>query len=117
MDLMQAQKRNPYLLSYMYNSQNNPCWGGKVAITKKEEIKPCIYSRIILGKLKRDSIEDVFPKILEYWSITKKKIEKCRDCEFRFLCSDCREIAFRENKNLYDSNPLCNYDPYSGNWQ
>lgn len=103
--------------SYRFNMKYNPCWGGKIAVTKKGEIKPCIYSSIIIGNLFNNRMEEIFPTILKYWSITKNKIEKCRDCEFRFVCFDCREIAFRETKNLFGSNPYCRYDPYSGKWQ
>jgi SPASM domain peptide maturase of grasp-with-spasm system len=48
------------------------------------------------------------------WAIKKDAIEICKDCEFRYICSDCR--AFTQNNNP-NSKPLkCNYDPYTATW-
>lgn len=102
--------------SYNFNMIYNPCWGGKIAITKKGEIKPCIYSNIIIGNLFDNLMEKIIPTIMKYWTINKNKIKKCRDCEFRFICFDCREISLREKKDLFETNPYCTYDPYSGEW-
>ena len=51
----------------------------------------------------------------EKWGISKDHISVCRDCEFRYACSDCR--AYLENPEDAFSKPLkCGYDPYSGKW-
>jgi SPASM domain peptide maturase of grasp-with-spasm system len=51
----------------------------------------------------------------EKWGISKDHISICRDCEFRYACSDCR--AYLENRDDAFSKPLkCGYDPYSGKW-
>lgn len=102
--------------TYEFNMNYNPCWGGKIAVTKQGEIRPCIYSKLVMGNIFNDSIEKIFPDLLKYWSITKDKINKCKHCEFRFLCFDCREIAYRKYNNLYETNPYCTYDPLSGEW-
>jgi len=57
-------------------------------------------------------------KIQSYWYLTKDKVEKCKECELRYFCIDCRELAQREsNGNVYASNPNCKYDPNTGVWQ
>jgi radical SAM protein with 4Fe4S-binding SPASM domain len=96
--------------------QYNTCWGKKIAITKDNKIRPCIFSEIIVGDIQKNDIYDVIEKIRKYWTITKDKVEKCRDCEFRYVCFDCREIAMRKTNDLYGSNPYCGYNPYTGIW-
>ncbi len=51
----------------------------------------------------------------KYWNINKDAIETCKDCEFRFVCTDC--IAYTENPTKLSSKPLkCGYDPYTNEW-
>jgi len=51
----------------------------------------------------------------KYWNISKSKISVCKDCEFRYVCTDCR--AYLENPNNNFSKPLkCGYDPYTNEW-
>jgi hypothetical protein len=39
----------------------------------------------------------------------------CKDCEFRYICTDCR--AYLEDPYNEYSKPLkCGYDPYTGEW-
>ncbi|NJL76349.1 MAG: hypothetical protein HC892_16370 [Saprospiraceae bacterium] len=49
------------------------------------------------------------------WKIKKDDVKICKDCEFRYICSDCR--AYTEVDNDLYSKPLkCGYDPYIGTW-
>ena len=52
----------------------------------------------------------------KFWYLTKDKIHKCKDCELRYACFDCREIPMRVENNLYATNPYCKYNPYKGTW-
>lgn len=55
------------------------------------------------------------PDFRAFESITKDQIETCKDCEFRYACSDCR--AYLEDPSLITSKPLkCGYDPYTAQW-
>lgn len=66
------------------------------------------------GKNRPQTIE----KIKSYWYISKDKVQKCKECELRYFCIDCREKAQREiNGNLYAANSYCNYDPQTGIWK
>lgn len=52
----------------------------------------------------------------KHWNTTKDKIKVCRDCEFRYICTDCR--AYTEDPKDSYSKPLkCGYDPYTGAWE
>jgi radical SAM protein with 4Fe4S-binding SPASM domain len=50
------------------------------------------------------------------WGITKDDILICKDCEFRYMCTDCR--AHIQDKNNVTSKPInCEYDPYTALWR
>jgi|GEM_PF-987821 len=101
---------------YELNVKLNSCWGTKLAVTKDNIVRPCIYSGIELGNLRNEDILEILKKAFEYQAITKDRVEKCKDCELRYACFDCREVARRKNGSLYSPNPYCNYDPYKGTW-
>lgn len=104
--------------SYTFNHICNNCWGHKIAVTKDGKIRPCIYSTIIIDDLKNLNNSNTIEKIKSYWYITKDNVEKCKECELKYFCIDCREIAQRENNsNLYATNPNCKYNPHMGVWQ
>ena len=48
------------------------------------------------------------------WFIKKDDIEICKDCEFRYNCTDCR--AFTIENNVYSKPLKCNYNPYTNEW-
>jgi radical SAM protein with 4Fe4S-binding SPASM domain len=103
---------------YNFSQVCNNCLGHKISITKDGKIRPCIHSNIIIDDLKNLNNPETIEKIKSYWYITKDKVEKCKECELRYFCIDCRELAQREsNGNLYATNPNCRYDPNTGVWQ
>lgn len=99
------------------NLKYNSCWQRKMAITRDGKIRPCIYSELIFGDLEEGCMDTMLEKAKEYWGMAKDKIEKCKICEFRYACFDCREIARREGGTLFSPNPHCKYDPLSGKWK
>ena len=103
---------------YKFSQVCNNCWDHKISITKDGMIRPCIYSNIIIDDLEKLNSPKTVEKIQSYWYLTKDKVEKCKECELRYFCIDCRELAQRESKgNIYASNPNCKYDPHTGVWQ
>lgn len=101
---------------YKFSKKYNSCWGEKVAVTRDGKVRPCIYSHIVVGDIAADNMDEMLEKLDKYWTITKDKVEKCKDCELRLICFDCREIAYRKSGDLYSAQPGCNYDPYKGTW-
>ncbi len=57
----------------------------------------------------------------KYWKLTKDEIEVCKDCEYRYICTDCRAYTERSHtskEGLDTSKPLkCGYNPYTGEWE
>ena len=103
---------------FIENNFYNSCWNGKVAITAKGDIIPCIFARDeIVGNIKKDNFESIQHKIIEKWGITKDNVDVCKDCEFRYCCHDCRPIAKGIEGSLYSRYPRCCYNPYTGVWE
>lgn len=102
----------------------NGCLNRKISIDKTGEIKNCPSMIVSYGNIDEVSLEDAIdvPGFKKYWKISKDDINGCRDCEFRYICTDCRayvedpnDISGPNQTNL--SKPLkCGYDPYSGQW-
>lgn len=70
----------------------------------------CPHMTEVFGNIINDRIKPIvhskhFQKL---WSLSKDKIKVYQDCEFRYMCSDCR--AFLNNIN--DKPKKCKYLPY-----
>lgn len=50
----------------------------------------------------------------DWWKIDKDSVEVCRDCEFRYVCTDCR--ANTPGGARYAKPVQCTYDPETGRW-
>ncbi len=101
----------------------HPCLYGKLAVIENGEVLPCIFSRQeVLGNyldshnlgptLRSDEVHQI-------WHTTKDDILVCQDCEYRYVCFDCRPLAKAtsdqgDRKNA--PNPRCTYNPYTGQW-
>jgi len=54
------------------------------------------------------------PDFSARWQITKDQVEVCRDCEFRYVCTDCR--AHTVDGEL-GKPARCAYNPYTATWE
>ncbi|WP_223558443.1 grasp-with-spasm system SPASM domain peptide maturase [Chryseobacterium lathyri] len=102
---------------------HNSCLHKKIGIDINGNIKNCPLMAESFGNINDTSLEDavIKPGFRKYWNLTKDKIEICKDCEFRYICTDCRAYTERNHTNsegLDTSKPLkCGYDPYTGKWE
>jgi SPASM domain peptide maturase of grasp-with-spasm system len=99
-------------------SQNfNSCLNRKIGVTKNGEYKNCPSMKKSYGNVRNTKLSTVLNSI-EFKNtekISKDKISVCKDCEFRYVCSDCR--AYLVDPNDIFSKPLkCKYDPYTNVW-
>lgn len=103
-----------YLQSLNYNN----CLYKKIGIDENGEIKNCPAMNQSFGNVNNTDLSEVIQKkkYKELWFLKKDKIEVCKDCEFRYICSDCRFHV--ENTNNLKSKPSkCNYDPSIAEWK
>jgi SPASM domain peptide maturase of grasp-with-spasm system len=97
---------------------HNTCLNQKISVDKKGLIKGCPSMKQSSGHIKKNTINEVLEKqvLQKLWTINKDEIEICKDCEYRYCCTDCR--VFTDNKNNNYSRPSkCNYNPYQGLWK
>lgn len=57
------------------------------------------------GNIKDTTLEETLqdPNFKKYWKLTKDEIEICKDCEFRYICTDCRAYTERTKVIMKDS--------------
>lgn len=102
---------------YQESKNYNSCLNKKIAIDMEGNIKNCPSMMQSFGNIKSTSLLDVYKNegFNKLWNITKDKIHICKDCEFRYICTDCR--AYLENPSDYLSKPIkCGYNPYTNIW-
>lgn len=102
---------------------HNSCLHKKISIDINGNIKNCPSMQQNFGNIKNVSLEEAinYKGFKKYWNLAKDNIEVCRDCEFRYICTDCRAYTERThfNKDGLDiSKPLkCGYNPYTEEWE
>lgn len=107
----------PNLRTYLSSNSCNSCLNKKISIDIDGNIRNCPSMNQSFGNIKDTSLEEALghKDFKKYWGITKDQIEVCKDCEFRYICTDCR--AYKENPEDDYSKPLkCGYDPYTNKW-
>ncbi|WP_298938703.1 grasp-with-spasm system SPASM domain peptide maturase [uncultured Dysgonomonas sp.] len=103
---------------YTESLEYNTCLNRKIAVDSQGNIKNCPSMMESFGIITDTTLAEVInhPNFKKLWSINKDEISKCRDCEFRRVCTDCR--AYLDNPEDIFSAPLkCGYDPYSAQWE
>jgi SPASM domain peptide maturase of grasp-with-spasm system len=98
--------------------KHNSCLNRKISIDTDGSIKNCPSILKNYGNIKDTTLTEAIAHkdFKDLWGVTKDKIDTCKDCEFRYICSDCR--AFVEEPENKHSKPLkCGYDPYTGEWE
>ena len=105
------------------NLHNNSCLSGKIAITDNGDILPCVFSRDqVVGNIIEKSLSQIMEetKLKNVWKNTKDGVQVCKDCEYRYCCTDCRPSSLGANQNVGEyltaPYPKCAYNPYEGKW-
>ncbi len=95
----------------------NTCLNKKISLVNHGIIKNCPSMKKNFGNINEIMIDELITKkeFKGIWNISKDKINVCSDCEYRYICTDCR--AFRDNeKDLFSRPSKCKYNPYIGKW-
>ncbi|MDD4235389.1 MAG: grasp-with-spasm system SPASM domain peptide maturase [Bacteroidales bacterium] len=110
--IVSANYFNLRLEHFLESQYFNTCLNRKVSIDKKGQIKNCPAMKNSFGHISNTSVIDVI-KLEEFqavWKIKKDSIKICKDCEFRYICTDCR--AFLESDISTSKPHKCKYNPY-----
>lgn len=96
----------------------HPCIGHTITITHSGDVIPCpMMRKHKLNNIKDKELYTIFENadegIHNFWNLNLDKIEKCKLCEFRYTCNDCR--ALEENlTGRLEGKVLCGYNPKNG---
>lgn len=92
----------------------NSCLNKKISIDAGGRVMNCPSMKEQFGHCREVSLLDVVKKdaFNRFGNLTKDQISVCKDCQFRYICTDCR---------AYLNDPLakpskCGYDPYQNTW-
>lgn len=107
----------PSLEAFTESRSFNSCLNRKLSVDAAGEIRNCPSLPRSFGNAAatplRAAVDD--PAFRELWGITKDQVETCRDCEFRFVCTDCRAFV-RDPGDRLSKPAKCSYDPYTARW-
>ena len=113
--------------SFDANRMFHPCLNGQACVHSDGKVFSCIMERTrVLGDVTISPLSEIIrgKKTQELWTLSKDRIEVCKDCEFRYACFDCRPIVWSMAELLNPGgfaldtkDPYCLYDPYSGSWR
>ncbi len=94
----------------------NSCLYKKIAVDVKGLIRNCPSMPENFGKADEVSLSDALahPEFAAHQAITKDQVAVCRDCEFRYVCTDCRAHT---RGGIHDKPVRCSYNPYTATWE
>ncbi|WP_052600044.1 grasp-with-spasm system SPASM domain peptide maturase [Aureispira sp. CCB-QB1] len=109
---------NPNMKHFTESQHHNTCLNRKISIDTQGRIKNCPSMQQSFGHINDTTLEEVIqnPAFTKVWNIKKDEIEKCKGCEFRHICTDCR--AYLENpEDVYAAPLKCGYNPETCEWE
>lgn len=106
--------------NFTKNLEYHPCLANSLAIASNGDVLPCIMMRTdILGNIYENRVYEIihnnFKYIDNFWRLNLDKINRCKNCEFRYACDDCRALEKSKNNKLF-SKTTCKYNPDVGNF-
>jgi SPASM domain peptide maturase of grasp-with-spasm system len=108
----------PNLATFIEAQRHNSCLNRKLAVDARGEIRNCPSLGRSFGNAGEVSLHSALAHrdFAALWQINKDQIDVCRDCEFRYICVDCRAYLSRPD-DRYSKPAKCGYDPYSAQWR
>ena len=100
------------------SQRHNTCLNRKICIDAEGNIKNCPAMAKSYGNIKDTTLEEAInkPGFKDLWYICKDQIDVCKDCEFRYMCTDCRAFI-KDPENIYSQPAKCTYNPYICLWE
>lgn len=88
----------------------------KLTIDSRGKVKNFFSHQTVFGDVRENSLHDVLSKdeFQAKWRITNDMIEKCKDCQYRYMCLSNSDIVQKNNK-YYKLNS-CDFNPYKNKW-
>lgn len=109
----------PDIKGFMENKLYNGCLNRKISIDPDGDIKNCPSMIRSYGNIGSRTLKDVLDKeegFKKLWTINKDQVETCKDCEYRYMCTDCRAYL-QDPSDVYSKPAKCKYNPYLAVWE
>lgn len=89
----------------------------KVCVDLDGSIKNFVNHSKIFGHVSVNTLESTIDmdEFQQQWYINNEMIEKCRDCQFRYMCFSNSVVEKRNN--LCYKLDTCDFNPYSNTWK
>lgn len=83
--------------------------GWHMCVTPDLKVKPCAFSRVLAGDLRKNSLDYIWHESTVMKAIRHKDNlkGKCGRCELRYKCGGCRSSAFAYYGDYFAEDPLC----------
>ncbi|MCO5259476.1 MAG: grasp-with-spasm system SPASM domain peptide maturase [Crocinitomicaceae bacterium] len=100
---------------HIFKSMNyNSCLYKKIGVDVNGKVKNCPSMKDVICSFEDLQTIDVKQLETDYWFINKDTISVCKDCEFRYICTDCRVKVVNDEHSRPSS---CIYNPYTNKWK
>ncbi|WP_162910732.1 grasp-with-spasm system SPASM domain peptide maturase [Hymenobacter oligotrophus] len=95
----------------------NSCLNRKIGVDQHGLLRNCPSMPTSFGHVDDTPLRAVLqqPDFTAVWAVNKDQVEVCRDCEFRYICQDCRAYTL-DATSLSGKPAKCSYDPYAAVW-
>ncbi len=105
------------LFMYLDSLNFNTCLNKKITISETGDIKNCPSMSSTFGNISLTKFSDLilYSEFTKLWKVTKNLIDVCKNCEFRYICTDCR-FYITDPTDIYSKPLKCGYDPSTGTW-
>jgi SPASM domain peptide maturase of grasp-with-spasm system len=103
--------------SFTESKVANSCLNKKIAVDRLGNIKNCPSMKFSFGNINKTTLLECIEneRFKDLWSVNKDQVLVCKDCEFRYICHDCR--AYTQNEEKYSKPLKCKYNPYEAIWE
>lgn len=96
--------------------QYNTGLNRKICVDVKGYIRNHLQHKTDYGHVSGKSLQQVLtlPEFQQKWFYQNDQIEKCRECEYRYMCMDTSDLVIRAGKICKKKD--CGYDPHTQQW-
>lgn len=98
----------------LWDTYNDSCYATHLYISSNMDVYPCpMERRICHGNLRNTHLRDILKS--EILNMSKKDVNECCECEYRYICLDCRPDSI--TNGIADKPWFCTYKPLQGEWE
>lgn len=103
--------------SFTESQKHHTFYNRKIFIDKNGQLKNSLFNTKCFGHIDGINIHSIVDtkEFQEFWFVEKDKTAVCKDCEFRYMCTDQRVPKKSEHGWLHDKQ--CRYNPYQAKWE